>query len=100
MYSEDLIKEVKELYPNNTEMHKLADEGNVFLGRYLDDSCSSTIPIHAILAATSLEELQKAARLEKRKVDLYKKWCDQDPRKKASRKIQLTEWQIRRERNG
>jgi len=37
MYSEKLIKEVKECYQTMPEIHKLADEGSVWLGRYLDD---------------------------------------------------------------
>lgn len=81
MYTTDLINEVKELYPNSPEMHKAAEEGNAFLGRYLDDGSSGSIPLDTILLATSLEQLQKAARLQKRKLELYKKWCEQDPRR-------------------
>ena len=82
MYSPELIREVKELYPNSPEMHQLADSGNAFLGRYLDDSSPSGVPINEVLLATSLDELQKKARNMKRKVDLYKKWCAEDPRPK------------------
>jgi hypothetical protein len=82
MYSPELIREVKELYPNSPEMHKLADSGNAFLGRYLDDSSPSGVPINEVLLATSLDELQKKARDMKRKVDLYRKWCVEDPRPK------------------
>ena len=62
MYSAELIKEVKELYPNSTEMHQLAENGGAFLGRYLDDSSPSGFPIDKILLATSLDEIQKEAR--------------------------------------
>ena len=82
MYSPELIREVKELYPNSPEMHQLADSGNAFLGRYLDDSSPSDVPINEVLLATSLDELQKKARIMKRKVDLYRKWCAEDPRPK------------------
>ena len=82
MYSPELIREVKELYPNSPEMHQLADSGNAFLGRYLDDSSPSGVPINDVLLATSLDELQKKARNMKRKVELYKKWCAEDPRPK------------------
>ena len=58
-YTKELIDEVKELYPNSTKMHELAEQGNAFLGRYLDDSSPRGIPIDAVLLATSLEELQK-----------------------------------------
>jgi len=82
MYTQDLIREVKELFPNSTAMHQLAEAGEAFLGRYLDDSSSTGMSIDKILLAISLDELQKEARLMKRKVELYKKWCLQDPRKK------------------
>lgn len=81
-YTQELINEVKELYPNCSEMHQLAENGGAFLGRYLDDSCQGGIGVNEILLATSLEELQKKARLLKRKKELYSKWCDQDPRPK------------------
>ena len=81
-YTRELINEVKELYPDSIKMHELAESGNAFLGRYLDDSCSTGMSIDKILLATSLDELQKEARLMKRKVNLYKKWCEQDPRPK------------------
>ncbi len=76
-YSKELINEVKELYPNSKEIHDLAKSGNVFLGRYLDDSSSGAISIDTILLATSLDELQKKARMAKRKLELYHKWCDE-----------------------
>jgi len=67
MYSSELIKEVKELYPNSPEMHQLAENGGAFLGRYLDDSSTNSISLNEVLLATSLDELQKRARLMKRK---------------------------------
>lgn len=80
-YTKDLIDEVKELYPTSSEMIKHAENGSIWLGRYLDDSSPTSLPLEKILLATSLEELQKEARIAKRKVELYKKWCEQDPRK-------------------
>ncbi len=80
-YTRDLIDEVKELYPTSTKMHELANSGNVMLGRWLDDSSPQGISVDKILLATSLETLQKEARIAKRKIELYKKWCDQDPRR-------------------
>ena len=81
-YSNDLIREVKELYPDSSKMHELAESGSAWLGRYLDDSSPTGIPIDEVLLATSLEDLQRKARQAKRKVNLYKKWCEQDPRPK------------------
>jgi len=60
-YTRELINEVKELY--------------------LDDSCSTGMSIDKILLAVSLDELQTEARKMKRKVLLYQKWCEQDPRR-------------------
>lgn len=80
MYTPELIAEVKELFPNSPEMHKLADSGNAFLGRYLDDSQQGGISVETILLSTSLDELQKKARNLKRRKQLYGKWCDQDQR--------------------
>jgi len=74
-YTEDFKKEVKELYPDFPEMHKLLDNGGTFLGRYLDDSCEGSISIKDILDATNLEDLQEKARYMQRKVNLYIKWC-------------------------
>ncbi len=82
MYSTKLISEVKELYPDYPKMHELADEGSVWLGRYLDDSSNGSVPLDTILTATSLEEIQDKARLIKRKVNCYKMWCNEDPRQK------------------
>jgi len=80
-YTEDLIKEVYAVYPDSPEMHRLARDGNAFLGRYLDDSCGGGIPLDTVLLALNLEELQVKARLAKRKINLYRKWYEQDPRK-------------------
>lgn len=82
-YTQKLIKMVKETYPNSPDMHKLAESGNAFLGRYLDDSCEDSLPLDTILLATSLESLQQKARDMKRKVELYAMWCEEDPRKKT-----------------
>jgi len=79
-YTQELINEVKELYPNSKEMHELADSGNAFLGRWLDDSSQGGFPVDKILLATSLDALQKEARNMKRRRELYGKWLKQDPR--------------------
>lgn len=71
MFSKSFINRVKEVYPDSARMHELAESGNQFLGRYLDDSISQ-ISYREILDSTSLEELKiKARRIEKQH-SLYK----------------------------
>ena len=74
MYSKELIKEVKECYPDCTAMHELAENGNVWLGRYLDDSRPNGVPFDTVLTALTLDELQDIARIGKRKIKLYRDW--------------------------
>lgn len=76
-YSESFKSELRKLYPDDTNLHEMAERGDVFLGRYLDDSCGTGIPIDTILCAVSLEELQNKARLMKAKVLLYNKWSEE-----------------------
>jgi hypothetical protein len=80
-YSEKLIKEVKDAYPDYPRMHELAETGSAWLGRYLDDSSPRSISIDTVLKANSLEELQNLAKEYKKKLDLYAMWCEEDPRK-------------------
>ena len=80
MYTQKLINEVKELYPDYPKMHQMAEEGSVWLGAYLEGN--GCIGLDAILTATSLHDLQETARFEKRKIQLYKDWTEQDPRKR------------------
>lgn len=81
-YTQDLINEVKEIYPDDLIMILHAESGSAWLGRYLCDSAETSISIEKILSATSLDELREQALLLKRKHELYKKWKEQDPRKK------------------
>ena len=69
-YTKDFISRVKELYPNCAEMHKLAEEGNGFLGRWLDDSSCGGFSPQQILN-TPYEELRKQAEILEKKRQLY-----------------------------
>lgn len=80
-YTQDFIDEVIKLYPDYPKMHELAINGNAFLGRYLDDSGATSIHMDRILLATSLDELQKEARVLKAKRELYNKYWEQPPAK-------------------
>jgi len=75
-YPNELIAEVRELYPDSLDMIELAESGSWMLGRYLDDSSMSEMPMVRILSATSLGELQKEAHFEMRKCELYQEWCN------------------------
>lgn len=81
-YTQDLIDEVKALYPHFPKIIQLAETGSALLGRYLVEEERKSMPIEKILSATSLDELQEAALLIQRKDNLYQKWWDQDPRKR------------------
>lgn len=74
-YPEDFKNRVKKAYPNWDELHRRLDEGDVFVGCYLDDSCSTGISFETILSATSLEELNNKARVGQEKVAIYNEWC-------------------------
>lgn len=69
-YTQEFIYRVKALYPNSAEMHRLADEGNYFLGRWLDDSSSGGFSPEHILN-TPYEKLMQEARIMQDKHKLY-----------------------------
>lgn len=79
-YSQELIKAVKEAYPDYPKVWELADQGSPWLGRYLDDSAPTGIPIDTVLTSTSLDELRTLAFQYKKKSEVYKMWCKEDPR--------------------
>ena len=69
-YTQEFINRVKQLYPNSTEMHKLAEEGNYFLGRWLDDSSSGGFSPSEVLN-TPYEELIAKAKAMQDRQQLY-----------------------------
>lgn len=73
-YPTEFKEKVKKAFPNWDELHRSLDEGDVFVGRYLDDNCTTSLSINTIMAATSLKELQDKARTELEKVELYNEW--------------------------
>jgi hypothetical protein len=76
-YSSSLISRVKQLYPESPRMHELAEQGNEFLGRYLDDSSQGSVNVDTVLLATSLDKLQVTAREIKMKKELYSDWWNE-----------------------
>ena len=69
-YTQEFINRVKSVYPNSKEMHRLADEGNYFLGRWLDDSSSRRFSADEILN-TPYEKLIEQAKVQKERQNLY-----------------------------
>lgn len=77
VYPEAFIQKCKEVYPTWTELHQRLEAGDVFAGRYLDDSRYGLgVSSDDILNATSLPELQAKVRNHQLKVELYSEWCD------------------------
>lgn len=72
-YPESFKVRVKDVYPNSENLHQLLDEEKDIVGAYLAMHRSS-ITIDAILSATSLEELQAAAKVAKKREELWNEW--------------------------
>ena len=70
-FKKEFIAEVDALYPGSTDMHRLMEQDNPWLGRWLCDSADSDISYRDVLNAKSLEELQDRARIIERKWNLY-----------------------------
>lgn len=75
-YSEEFIAKVKRIYPKSYQMHSHAEVGSAMLGRFLYDSCSSSLPIDWLLKQKEIEDVHDLCKTEKEKVDLYREWYD------------------------
>lgn len=73
-YPEDFKNRVKKAYPDFDELHRRLDNGDVFVGLFLKDDPYPPISFDAILAATSLEELQEKAKIALERMDLACEW--------------------------
>ena len=76
-YSEALIKEIKELFPDDADIRKMADEGSYDLEREYVTYKNTPFSEEVVLKADSLEELQSIARLSKRKRDIHDRCRDE-----------------------
>lgn len=74
-YTEDFKIKVRECFGN--QFDEMLSSGNVFLGRFLDDSSTGGISVDKILLATDQESLQNEAMLLKKKKNLYNEYWDQ-----------------------
>ena len=73
-YSQELINEIKELFPKEETIIKLAETGNPHLGGYLDGYMQACLGCDEILVSISLKELQEKAFFVKRRSVMYNKW--------------------------
>jgi hypothetical protein len=76
---EDLIKEIKTIYPDETEIHDACDSNSDMIGRYLDEYAQYYISagmIVALIDCGAIEELKKDAVKLLNKKMLYAKWID------------------------
>ncbi len=74
-YPESFMREVKEIFPDETKLHQMIEEGDCHIGELL----SSRIPEiteRDVLRANSLEELQRKANDILKKKEVYHKWLD------------------------
>lgn len=74
MYTKEFIEEVKRVYPDSKEMIRLAEAGDMFLGRYLDDARESGCISAEFILTHSYDEIIDAAKRENAKNRLYSKW--------------------------
>ena len=77
MYSDDFIRDVRRCYPDSKDIIAAAENGDYFLGRYLDDNSSDTVSIEYILTH-SFDEIRQRALIEKQKSELYSRWVSGD----------------------
>ena len=73
-YSPELIAELEELFPDYTEGIRLAKTHSLWLKNYICSSYSVGFSADTILTSISLEDLQKEARLIKRRQAFEKKF--------------------------
>lgn len=66
-YTQEFINRVKQLYPASTEMHRLAEDGNYFLGRWLDDSSCGGFDPNEVLNTSHEDLIIKAKEMQARR---------------------------------
>ncbi|MFA5366616.1 MAG: hypothetical protein WC333_01930 [Dehalococcoidia bacterium] len=76
-YTQELIDEIKKVYPDNTLLHDLVEEGEESIGRMLLDLIPKDPTYDELLAIETFEEFQALknhAKQAKIKDALYEKW--------------------------
>jgi hypothetical protein len=75
-YPQDFVEKAKRMYPNWIELHELLDAGSSLVGHMLYQARVYNMPLTTILNATSLEELQDAAKRAKAGHELADDWSN------------------------
>lgn len=83
-FSKELIEKVKEVYPDNKEFLKYAENGNRFLVRIVDeDSFYGYESIYKDLSTSDktaeekFEEIMKRSKIAESQADVYAMWWDE-----------------------
>ena len=73
-YSKELIEAVKDCYPDELPLHRLAEKGDWKLGGLLDAYSRNGVGYSFIISAKTLEDVQEEARFVSRKLVVYNLW--------------------------
>ena len=77
-YPKEFKDRIYESFPTSTKMCKLLEEGNTFLGRYLDDCRITYTPtdILEMLGSFGLQKMVKILKGEEKRTVLYSEWYE------------------------
>lgn len=76
-YSDELLKECLEAYPDWRELHDLIQTGNEFAGRLLDDAAHTVFPPEFLLEFKTIEDVHEWATIFIRKKKLYSQYLQE-----------------------
>jgi len=77
-YPKEFKDRVYESFSTSTKMCKLLEEGNIFLGRYLDDCSITYTPTDVLemLESFGLQKMVKILKEKEKRTVLYSEWCE------------------------
>lgn len=80
-YPPEFIARVKSVYPDHKDMHDKAEEGSIWLGRYLCDCCGLTLNSKKLLElsrAGNWNEIQRLVEINDERERLWEDWQQTD----------------------